>query len=294
MRSGSWALWEPYGEPEFVTPFEDLDGYVGRKFFSDWAASHGGTLRAAPAGAGILESLDELRSDCFDPAEVHPFVREVYEHTTLIKFLAERMRMTWLGWIFHYPYNRLVARQMQQLDLPLDADFLPRRITSEVSLLDADADGVTDWRVWVRGYENSERIFYVGTVKTHRKDGPRGSQVYLDVNLPLWMACISVVFQPVNLPNGGLSLTTRTAGSYDAGMYLVLPNATRFSMLPIPGMHEEIRVSPQVGPDGTESVAGMHITSLYQWTMYTIPYTLTKLPPATPEISAKESGAQRF
>jgi hypothetical protein len=85
MRSGrSWVLWEPYGEPKFVSPFEDHDGVVGRRFFHDWAERHGGDLQPGPAGAGIVGSLDELASDAFDPGQVHPLVREVYEHTSIV------------------------------------------------------------------------------------------------------------------------------------------------------------------------------------------------------------------
>ena len=277
MRIGSsWALFESYGALKFVTPFEDLDGVVGRHFYDDWVQSHGGKIRQAPRGAGIVASLDQLASDAFDPSVVHPLVRDLYEHTSLVKFIAKDIVMTWLGWVFHYPYNKLVARGMQQLDVPLDPGLLPRRITSDVSFFDKDGDGDVDWRIWLRGYEGMERFFYVCTVHTHRVEGRRGSQTYLDVNLPLWQACLSVVFQPVNLPNGGLSLRTKVPGSYQAGMHVVFPGPRRFSMMPALGLHEEIRVSPRVDQNGEESVNGLHITSWGPWTMYEIHYSLLR------------------
>jgi hypothetical protein len=273
---------EEYGQREFVTPFEDLDGVVGRRFYTEWARAHGGKVRKAPRGSGILASLDDLASDAFDPSAVHPRVRDLYEHTSLVKFIARSIHMTWLGWIFHYPYNKLIARGMQQLDVPLDPGLLPRRITSDVYFYDKDGDGDVDWRIWLRGYDGMDRFFYICTVHTHRLDGARGSQAYLDVNLPLWQACLSVVFQPVNLPGGGLTLRTRVPGSYDAGMYVVFPGARRFSMMPGLGLHEEIRVAPRVDASGTESVDGLHITSWGPWTMYTIPYLL----PGTEAVSS--------
>jgi len=277
MRIGiSWALSEPYGQLRFVTPFEDLDGVVGRQFYTDWVKVHGGKVRKAPRGAGIVASLDELASDAFDPSAVHPLVRELYEHTSLVEFVAKDIHLTWLGWLFHFPYNKLVARGMQQLDLPIDPGLLPHRITSEVSFFDKDGDGDVDWRIWLRGYAGMDRFLYIGTVHTHRTEGAQGSQAYLDVNLPLWRACMSVVFQPVNLPGGGLSLRTRVPGSYQAGMYVVFPGPRRFSMMPSLGWHEEIRVQPHVDLNGEESVKGLHITSWGAWNMYKIHYDIPR------------------
>lgn len=295
MRIGrSWAFLEPYGSLGFVTPFEDLDGVVGRSFYTDWTKAHGGAVRPAPTGAGIIASLDQLASDAFDPSAVHPLVRDLYEHTSLVKFIAKDIVMTWLGWLFHYPYNKLIARGMQQLDVPLDPGMLPHRLTSDVQFFDKDGDGGVDWRIWLRGYEGMERFFYICTVHTHCTDGPRGSQAYLDVNLPLWRACMSVVFQPVNLPHGGLTLRTRVPGSYDAGMHLVFPGPRRFSLMPALGWHEEIRVSPSVDSRGHEAVGGLHITSWGPWEMYRIHYDLpgTDAASASPDrVDAASSSA---
>jgi hypothetical protein len=281
MRLGSsWAFFEPYGEPPFVTPFADRDGVVGRRFFSDWVLEHRGTLTKAPPGTGIVASLDTLTSDHFDAGEVHPLVREVYEHTTAIDFLAAKAVFTWYGWLWHVLYNRLIARGMQQLDVPVDPRLLPRRLESEISLLDEDRDGREDRRVWVRSYAGTDRIFYVGAVHTHRREIPGATNAYLDVVLPLWRANLAVVFQPVNLQHGGLALATRRPYRGDAGIHLVFPGRRRYSMMPGLGMHEEIRLTPRADPDGHEWIEGLHRTTWRSLEMYRIPYTLRRHDPS--------------
>jgi hypothetical protein len=285
----SWAVLEPYGDPPFVTRFADRDGVVGRRFFAEWARGRRGRLTRAPAGAGILGSLDELTSDRFDAGEVHPLVRDVYERTSLMDFVAGRAVFSWHGWLWHFVYNRLVARGMQQLDVPIDPGLLPGRLETEIALLDEDRDGRPDHRIWIRSYGGTTRIFYVGAVDTHRRRGARGGEAYLDVVLPLWHANLTVVFQPLNLPHGGLALTTQPPFASDAGLYVVVPGARRFAMMPGLGMHEEIRVEPHRDRDGREWVAGMHSTTLGPLSMYRIPYTLAR---AAAAIAAAEVAAQ--
>ncbi|MGH7286899.1 MAG: hypothetical protein ACREI8_02655 [Myxococcota bacterium] len=287
MRLGNlFAFGEPYRSPSFLSPFEDRDGLVGQHFFEEWAAEKGGHLIRAPSDAGIVESLDELASEAFDPKLVHPLVRHVYEHTMATEFEAGEPDWTPLGFVWHFLYNRFVARGMEQLNAPVDDDSLPGRIKSFISLLDVDRDGRFDYRIWVRIYEAAKRIFYVGATFTYRRTGPRGSQSYLVVVLPLWNASFTVVFQPVNLPRGGLALRTREVGSYEAGIYLVFPGRDRYSLLPGFGIHEEIRLEPS-RQNGREIVRGLHLNWWLFLRSYTIPYVLWRSVPADGEATRR-------
>ena len=284
MRLGKlFAFGEPYRAPGFLSPFEDRDGFVGRHFFAEWAAVHGGRLVPAPAGAGLVESLDALASDSFHPKLVCPLVRRVYEHTTATDFETGEPDWSFPGYVWHFLYNRLVARGMEQLDAPVDDALLPGRIKSFISLLDVDRDGRFDYRIWVRIYEAAKRTFYVGATFTYQRAGPRGTQSYLVVVMPLWNASFTVVFQPVNLPDGGLSLRSREPGSYEAGLYLVFPGRDRYGLLPALGMHEEIRLVPGRDAGGREIVRGHHFNWWLFLRSYTIPYVLRPSGEGPPE-----------
>lgn len=281
MRFGrTWAVFEPYGQPRFVTHFEDRDGVVGRHFFAEWAARHDAKLTPAP-GAGNVEKLEELDSDHFAAKHVHPLVRHVFERTSATDFDAKEPTWSLGGWLWHLLYNRLIARGMQQLDVPVDPGTLPRRLINFISLLDVDRDGKPDFRIWVRIYEGLERVFYAGAEFTYTLEGPEGTQSYLVVVLPLFGANITVVFQPRNLPNGGMSLETHVDGSYEAGMYLILPGERSYCMLPAFGMREEIRVTPSTDPARGE---GLHTTRWLSFLQYQIPYELRRSRPGTPSV----------
>jgi len=271
MRFGrAWAFLHPYGDPPFATHFEDRDGVVGRRFFRDLAEETGAELQDAP-GAGIVASLDDLAHEGFDPGKVDPVVREIYEHTSATSFHAQQIDWQWYGWAWHFLYNRFVARGMRQLNVPIDEGFLPRKMTSSVGLLDEDRDGSPDYRIWVRIFQGADQLFYVGAVKTHEQDGPRGRQAYLDVVLPLFHSNLAVVFEPVNVDGGGLLLRTRHPNSYHGGMYLVFPGGRRFSMMPAWGVHEEIKVEPMMDREGNQYVRGTHENwwmGLHTYTLY--------------------------
>jgi len=272
-RVRSFRLFAPYRAPGFVSLFEDTDGVVGRRFFEEWAARNDAVLVPGGGRAGIVPDLGELASDDFRPERVDPRVRATYEHTSGVDFQAGRPEWGSLGWLWHFVYYTLVARGMRQLNAPVAKGLLPGTLKSTVSYLDVDRDGRADYRVWVRVYEESDQIFYVGAVRHYVKDGPSGTQSYLAVALPLFFSNLAVAFRVGNTPNGGLSLRTRQPGSYDAGMYLVLPGRRSFSMIPALGMNEDITVEP-AGSKADDAIRGTHRNRWLSIPTYTIPYSI--------------------
>ncbi|GAB3824510.1 hypothetical protein ACFPIJ_63420 [Dactylosporangium cerinum] len=93
----------------FVVPLEARTRYVGTGYFRALAEATGGVYQEAAPDVGIVPDLDQLAGPEFDPAAVHPLVREFYEHTTRFTLdIVPRWR-TWVrpGYLL---YRTLVAR----------------------------------------------------------------------------------------------------------------------------------------------------------------------------------------
>lgn len=274
MRTGrKWAVAEPIGQPAFVTAFTDPDGLVGTRFFEQWSAANGWELGDAAETPGLFDSLDALRSDHFRPEDVHPLVRQLYEKTTTVEFLALKPAWKPLGWMIHSVYYQLVARWMQQLEAPLHLETFPTDIHSEVRPLRPSPGAPLKYRAWVRTYKTTGRIFYTAGVFHYGVEGTRGSQRYLVAALPLWRLILTVVFQPANLPNGGFSIDTRHPGTYEGGTHLILPGRRRFCMTPAFGVRDQILLSPRKDETG-EYLEGIHNTWVGPLAAYTIPYRI--------------------
>ncbi len=75
----------PAAELRYVVPFESRSRYVGADYVEQLAKLRGGVFRRNPPDVGILASLDGLQGPSFEPARVHPLIREFYEHTSRFK-----------------------------------------------------------------------------------------------------------------------------------------------------------------------------------------------------------------
>ena len=75
----------PAEDVRYVVPFEASSKYVGADYFKDLARAQDGSFKRNAPGIGIVESMDSMRGPEFDPAQVHPLVREFYEHTSRFK-----------------------------------------------------------------------------------------------------------------------------------------------------------------------------------------------------------------
>ena len=80
----------------FVVPRAARTNYVGTGYLRDLADQLGGTYAADVADIGIVASLDVLAGPDLDPAEVHPLVREFYEHTTRFRLDIDPQWRTWI------------------------------------------------------------------------------------------------------------------------------------------------------------------------------------------------------
>jgi len=231
----------PAEELPFVVPLEARRGYVGTGYVRELAEVLGGTYVADAADAGIVASLDDLRSADFDPDGVDGRVRELYEHTTRFTLDIEPVWRLWVrpGYLL---YRSLVARPLGQASVPMNQREAQRGVRSRIDTIspldDANAVAV---RGWIRSFADDDEPIYVGIYTTYRHDG-RG---YVSVGFPLPQASFTATLVPRPRPDGGLTLTSRSHLD-QPGHYLtyVDPGTRELTALAVPGFAEELGVYP--------------------------------------------------
>ena len=223
----------------FVVPLEARTSYVGVDYVRALAGVLGGTYVRDAADVGIVAALDELAGPGFDPAGVHPLVREFYEHTTRVTLdIVPR----WRAWVRpgYLLYVMAAAKPLGQARVPMNQREALRGVRSRIDTIDVDRDDVVDVRGWIRSFADTGEPIYVGIYTTYRHDG-RG---YVSVGFPLPQASFTATLEPRALPGGGLVLSSRSALPHP-GHYLTYVDAdTRdLTTLEVRGFSEELRVT---------------------------------------------------
>lgn len=230
----------PYPWFGFATRFKADELVVGTDFFKRFATK----LKAGFAGqgtdTGLMASLDDVRSDRFDPDLVHPVIREFYEHTSRFDMNVE---IWWNPLVkpFGVLYQWIIARQMRNLIIPLDNESLDD-LDSWLELVDFESDGKPDVRCWVRVLKDSRVPVYVGAYKTYKSQVDGFGASYISVAFPIPLGTLTTVLTPLNWTGDGLTLTTMDPRSSEAGVYVVFPHQNSFSMAPAFGLSERFRL----------------------------------------------------
>jgi hypothetical protein len=231
----------------FVVPLGARTRYVGTDYVRELADTIGGTYTRDAADAGIVATLDALAGPDLDPAEVHPLVREFYEHTTRFALDIEPHWQRWVrpGYLL---YRTFVARPLGQANVPMNQREALRGVHSRIDTIDVDEDGVADVRGWIRSFADSGAPIYVGIYTTYRHDG-RG---FVRVGFPLPQANFTATLAPRAFASGGLTLSSRNEVGH-AGHYLtyVAPDSSVLTSLRVEGFDEEL----DVRADGVALVA---------------------------------------
>jgi hypothetical protein len=189
----------------FVVPLESRSRYVGTGYVRALADVLGGSYTADAADVGIVASLDSLAGPELDPAQVHPLVREFYEHTT--RFTLDIVP-EWRLWVRpgYLLYRNLVARPLGQASVPMNQRETQRGIRSRIDTITAPDEDVVAVRGWIRSFTDTDEPIYVGIYTTYRDD-ERG---YVSVGFPLPQASFTATLAPRTRPGGGLILTSRS------------------------------------------------------------------------------------
>ncbi|MHB1834946.1 MAG: hypothetical protein ACYCXW_08265 [Solirubrobacteraceae bacterium] len=225
-------------ELPFVVPLESRTRYVGTGYVRALADALGGSYTADAPDVGIVASLDSLAGPELDPAQVHPLVREFYEHTT--RFTLDIVP-EWRLWVRpgYLLYRNLLARPLGQASVPMNQRETQRGIRSRIDTITAPGEDVVAVRGWIRSFTDNDEPIYIGIYTTYR-DGERG---YVSVGFPLPQASFTATLAPRTRPGGGLILTSRSELKHP-GHYLTYidPETRELTTAVVEGFAEQLDV----------------------------------------------------
>ena len=246
FRNAQVSLLAEQVRPEqlpFVVPREARGRYVGTGYVRELAEVLGGSYVTDAPDAGIVASLDELAGPDIDPSQVHPLVREFYEHTTRFSLdIVPRWRL-WVrpGYLL---YRSLVARPLGQANVPMNQREAQRGVRGRIDTIALTRDDVVAVRGWIRSFADTDEPIYVGIYTTYRHDG-RG---YISVGFPLPQGSFTATLLPQARPGGGLVLTSHSPLDHP-GHYLTYidPASRELTALEIHGFGEQLDVYVDAG-----------------------------------------------
>jgi len=195
----------PASQLPFVVPFEARTKYVGADYVKQLAELRGGTFVRNPPDVGIIASLDDLAGPAFDPARVHPLIREFYEHTSRFKLSIVPEWRPWMKPVYEL-FKHFVAEPLGQAAIPSNIEQAQRGMVSTIDTIDLDDDEIVDIRGWIRTFADSGEPIYVGIYTTFRHEG-RG---YVSVGFPIPGSNFTATLLPRNAGGDGLGLTSRS------------------------------------------------------------------------------------
>jgi hypothetical protein len=252
----------------FVVPLEARTRYVGTGYVRALAEATGGTYREAAPDVGIVADLNQLTGPDFDPAAVHPLVREFYEHTTRFTLdIVPRWR-TWVrpGYLL---YRTLVARPLGQANVPMNLREALRGVRSRIDTV--TVDGV-ETRGWIRSFADTGEPIYVGIYTTYRH-GDRG---YVSVGFPLPQANFTATLAPRQRERG--LMLTSSGHDGQTGHYLshVDEHTRDLTTLAVRGFAEDL----DVYVDDAGELRAEHAFAVFGLPFLRLDYTIRRKPSA--------------
>jgi hypothetical protein len=217
---------------------------IGERPYEETAAAEGLTLVRHARKGGLIPSFETLARPDFDPARVHPKIRDFYERTHAFRL------DTWATTYFParlalWAMVTTISRRVDQLNFPLDGLDTAHGMTSEVALL-CEPDGTIRYTGWFRKLVRTGRAIYTGfymTTKPPLVDGPCVKVVF-----PMPNGNATVILKPTHEADGGLRLESVGRGFGDAGFYRVQRSGTSVRVWHIATLHERFQL--YVDPEG--------------------------------------------
>ena len=260
----------PAAQLPFVVPFEARTKYVGADYVQQLAELRGGTFVRNLPDVGILASLDALAGPTFDPARVHPLIREFYEHTSRFKLSIVPEWRTWMKPVYEL-FKHFVAEPLGQAAIPSNIEEAQRGMVSTIDTIDFDeGDDEIDIRGWIRTFADSGKPIYVGIYTSFRHEG-RG---YVSVGFPIPSSNFTATLLPRNRGDDGFELTSRSELPFP-GHYLSSVDSERDALTVIKLLSFEERIEVYVTSDG--ELRTDHSFALLGQRFLTLRYEMTRL-----------------
>jgi hypothetical protein len=250
----------PPEELRYVVPFEARTKSVGADYVEQLAKLGGGTFRRNPPDVGILASLDALAGPTFEPAPVHPLIREFYEHTSRFTLSIVPEWRTWMKPAYEL-FKRVVAEPLGQAAIPSNIEEAQRGMVSTIDTISLDDGEHIDVRGWIRTFADTGQPIYVGIYTSFRHEG-RG---YVSVGFPIPSSNFTATLLPRNVGGDGLLLTSKSDLEFP-GHYLSAVQDGEFTVLKLLAFQERIHVHVDDGELKTEhsfSLAGQRFLTLH-------------------------------
>lgn len=285
FRDAQIALLTERAKPEelpFIVPVAASGRYVGTGYVRQLAETIGGSYVADAPDVGILASLDTLTGPQFDPARVHPDVREFYEHTTRFKLDIEPEWRLWVrpGYLL---YRSVVARPLGQANVPMNQREAQRGVYSRIDTITPASGGAVSVRGWIRSFADDDEPIYVGIYTTYR-DNERG---YVSVGFPLPQSGFTATLLPLAREGGGLVLTSRGETGQE-GHYLAFidPQSGELTAAVVRGFAEQLDVYVQDGDLRAE-----HAFRVFGLPFLVLHYRISRKPGRAPLAAADGTSA---
>jgi hypothetical protein len=227
----------------FVVPYASRTRYVGTGYVAALATALGGRYTADAPDIGIVGSLDELAGPDFDPASVHPLVREFYEHTARFSLDIVPEWRTWVrpGYLL---YRTLLARPLGQASVPMNQRAALRGVRGRIDTIETGGRLI---RGWIRSYADTDEPIYIGIYTTYRHNdvsAASGDRGYVSVGFPVPDGSFTATLVPRFRPGGGLILDSRSPGDSQAGHYFsyIDPSTGDLTAAAVRGFAEQLDV----------------------------------------------------
>lgn len=275
------AFGAPYAWFGFATRFKDLDGVVGKTFFKEFAESVKATFQGKGTSTGLMESMEGLRSSKFDPSKVNPLIREFYEHTSRFDM---QISIKWNPLIrpFGLLYQKLIARKIQNLNIPFDSQSLSA-LDNWIELIDLESNNTVDYRCWIRVQKDSQVPVYIGAYKTFSSFIDDDQCCYISVSFPLPGGNLTTVLSPFNYDVDGLKLSTKDKTSTQSGVYFIFPSKKSFTMFPAFGLSEQFLLKTE----DKDQVLVEHTCFWLGIRAFVMHYTITRMISRNPDTLRK-------
>jgi hypothetical protein len=190
-------------------------GRIGAEFYELLAKRENLRIQPSP-DAGLLPSFEALKGKGFDPASVHPAIRDFYEHTSCYRLEASSEAGVWTR-VFLWALTRFVSRRMDQLNFPVSSLELASGMSSSILPMVEVVSGRRPYTGWLRRLSRTGLVIYTGLYSVETPAAFPDPCV--KVSFPLPYGSATVFLRPESQPDGSFKLVSSGSRFGDPGFY---------------------------------------------------------------------------